>query len=405
MRRKNKTLFISLIFEIPLKFILQFFFRNLQYGCLHIQTPSGQLWKFEGKKDRAVIAVWHLHNWKPFWAIVTRGSLGFGESYIHQDWSTPDLKILLSFAATNEKQLDGPKRRRKLLRLGDIKSHKGKINSKKQARKNIAYHYDLGNSFYALWLDETMTYSSALFQGKNVTLKEAQECKYQRILDVLDVQPGSSLLEIGCGWGGFLEHAANQTEASILGVSISQAQTDYALKRLHRKSVRENVNIEICDYRDVKGSFDHIVSIEMFEAVGREYWNTYAQKLKNLLSTNGTAVLQVITIEEERFDSYSDTPDYIQRYIFPGGMLPSYSVLESTFAESGLQIIDSISFGNDYAKTLSLWRDQFLEHWPSALELGFDESFRRMWEFYLVYCETGFQQKSTDVVQITLTHI
>ena len=249
------------------------------------------------------------------------------------------------------------------------------------------------------------TYSSALFQGRNITLKEAQESKYQRILDVLDVQPGSSLLEIGCGWGGFLEHASNQTKASILGVSISQAQTDYALKRLHHGKTRENVNIEICDYRDVEGSFDHIVSIEMFEAVGKEYWNTYAQKLKNLLSTNGTAVLQVITIEEERFDSYSDTPDYIQRYIFPGGMLPSYSVLESTFAESGLEIIDSISFGNDYAKTLALWRNQFLEYWLSALELGFDESFRRMWEFYLVYCETGFQQKSTDVVQITLKHV
>jgi cyclopropane-fatty-acyl-phospholipid synthase len=249
-----------------------------------------------------------------------------------------------------------------------------------------------------------MTYSSALFQDGNLTLKEAQEKKYQRIIDSLDIQPGSSLLEIGCGWGGFLEQAATLTDANILGISISKAQTDYALKRLNSNGTQDNINIKICDYRDVKGSFDNIVSIEMFEAVGEEYWDTYSEKLKELLSKNGTAILQIITIEEDRFESYRNTPDYIQRYIFPGGMLPSYSMLESTLSRAGLKIVDTLSFGDDYAKTLSHWRNQFFKHWTRATELGFDKQFQRMWEFYLVYCETGFEQKSIDVVQITRKH-
>ena len=387
-----------------MKVLLKSLFKKLTIGHLEVILPNHQTLTFSGRHANDIRADWHFNNWKPIWASLRRGSVGLGESYIKGDWSTSDLKALLTLIAANEKSLLKALEGIDLLRFKDRKYHKENSNTEKQASKNIISHYDLGNTFYSAWLDPSMTYSSAIFDNANVSLELAQQEKYKRLSDMLNIQKGEKVLEIGSGWGGFATYTAKNLQADITGISLSKAQTEYARNQFKNEGIAETARVDIQDYRNTTGEYKHIVSIEMFEAVGEEYWDEYAGKIKDLLASDGAAALQIITIEDARFERYRRTPDFIQRYVFPGGMLPTYKILRSTFERAGLRITDDQSYGNDYAKTLSIWRRNFNEAWADIHKLGFDEEFKRLWEFYLVYCEVGFLQKSIDVVQIKVEH-
>ena len=378
--------------------------RGVNYGELTIETPSGERIEFVGSEPLPGAAVWKLNNWKPLWALATRGAMGLAESYLEGDWDSPDLAGFLYFGSVNERSFGGSTKGVAALRLGDRLRHWLHSNSLGRARRNIAYHYDLGNNFYASWLDRSMTYSSALFEGDNDSLELAQQRKYARLADVVGLETGAHALEIGCGWGGFMEYAAVERGARITGVSISGEQCGYTRARLARAAFSDQAVVEFCDYRQLEGQYKHIVSIEMFEAVGEAYWPIYAAKLKSLLAPGGRVALQTITIEEARFEGYRRSPDFIQRYVFPGGMLPTKAALASTLSEAGLKITDRLDFGHDYARTLVEWRERFDASWPAIAKLGFDDRFRRLWHYYLAYCEAGFRDNAVDVVQVGIEH-
>jgi cyclopropane-fatty-acyl-phospholipid synthase len=291
-----------------------------------------------------------------------------------------------------------------LLRFINRLFHLGKANSKRGSRKNISYHYDLGNEFYATWLDRTFTYSSALFNSPEDSLEQAQLNKYRRICEMLNLQPGEKVLEVGCGWGGFAELAAREYGANVYGITLSKEQLAFAESRIKTAGLEQQVKLELIDYRDVQGSYDHIVSIEMFEAVGEENWPTYFAMLKERLKPEGRAVLQIISIDNKRFDAYRKRTDFIQRYIFPGGMLPSPQRLREEISQANLTLEGEQLFGHDYAKTLHIWREQFENAWPTINKQGFDERFKRMWIFYLTYCEAGFAEDSIDVGLYAIRH-
>ena len=285
-------------------------------------------------------------------------------------------------------------------------SHRRRRNSRSGSRKNIHAHYDLGNAFYAAWLDATMTYSSARFAGPDDGLEAAQTRKYAALARLMDLQPGQTVLEIGCGWGGFAEYAAREIGAHVTGVTISQEQHDFARRRLFEAGLAERTDIRMLDYRDVAGRFDRVASIEMFEAVGREYWPAYFDKIREVLVPGGRAGLQIITIQDALFEDYNSRTDFIQKYVFPGGMLPSEARLRPVIEQAGLDWQAVERFGSDYADTLALWDGRFQAAWPDIRRMGgFDERFRRLWRFYLGYCEAGFRSGRTDVIQLALNRI
>lgn len=327
-----------------------------------------------------------------------RGDLGFAESYLAGDWSTDDLGALLNLLLRNKESIGEPMTGQQLLRRGANLYHRLRRNSRSGSRKNIQYHYDLGNDFYKEWLDDSMTYSSALFQGTD-DLKQAQQNKYQRILDELGEQANQSILEIGCGWGGFAEMAVDAGH-HVHGITLSSEQLAYAEQRL--APYDKQARLELLDYRDLTETYDSIVSIEMFEAVGEQYWDTYFEVLERSLKPGGKAVLQIITIDNEHFDNYRNRPDYIQRYIFPGGMLPSPERLQQQIDKTKLVCKNQLSFGKDYARTIAEWDRSFVKALPTLKKLGYDQRFERMWRYYLAYCEAGFEQGRIDVVQLTL---
>jgi cyclopropane-fatty-acyl-phospholipid synthase len=373
-------------------------------GTLVIDMPDGEVLRYTGSDAPGPDAQLRLHNLKPLWALATCGSIGFAESYLAGDWDTDSLPGLLYFAACNEDADRGVTTGLGILsRLTAKVQHHLHANSRRQARRNIAYHYDLGNAFYAHWLDPSMTYSAGIFKHPDEPLADAQARKYARLADMAGITPGDRVIEIGCGWGGFMEYVAKRG-ADVTGVSISREQCRYTDDRLARAGLADVARVKFSDYRDLDGCFDRIVSIEMFEAVGEAFWDTYAARLRALLRPGGVAALQVITIDESRFDGYRTTPDFIQKYIFPGGMLPSKTVLEETFGRAGLSVTDRTAFGPDYAQTIRHWRDGFDRAWSEIRKLGFDDRFRRLWHFYLAYCEAGFRSGATDVVQIRLEH-
>jgi cyclopropane-fatty-acyl-phospholipid synthase len=275
-------------------------------------------------------------------------------------------------------------------------------NSKKQARKNISHHYDLGNDFYGLWLDDTMTYSSAIFEQGDNSLEMAQRAKYASMVDQMGAQPGDHILEIGCGWGGFAEYAAKERGLKVTGLTISKEQLKYAQDRMERNGLQDLVELKLQDYRDETGSYDGIASIEMFEAVGQKYWPIYFDKVKQCLKPGKNATLQIITIQDARWDVYRNTVDFIQKYIFPGGMLPSPTVLRQEVVKAGLEVEKSIEFGKSYAQTLRMWHDTFNARWDQIEKMGFDDRFRRMWNFYLTSCASTFEYGNCDVTQITI---
>jgi cyclopropane-fatty-acyl-phospholipid synthase len=337
--------------------------------------------------------------------MVAAGSLGLARAYMDGDCHTPDIKALLDFGMQNEAALTrsapGGRRTRIVERLRLL----SRANTRRGSRRNIAAHYDLGNAFYARWLDRGMNYSSALFTHDEQSLEDAQDAKLKRVIELLAVAPGQSVLEIGCGWGPLAEQLTADERCQVTGLTLSAEQLAFARTRLQRQAPNGGWELRLQDYRDVEGRFDRVVSIEMIEAVGEQYWRAYFAKLRGSLSDTGTAVLQAITIAEGRFANYRRRPDFIQRYIFPGGMLPTLDILCREAARAGFRIAERDSFGTSYAKTLAEWRRRFLRAWPDIEAPGFDVRFKRMWEYYLSYCEVGFAAGVIDVNLLKLVPV
>lgn len=374
---------------------------NIKNGNLHLITPAGNVYKY-GDQQLAQSVSLHIHNWQACKKILRGGDIGFAESFEAGWVSTSDLTALLRLAIRNESALDNAIFGGKLMGLWYKLKHLMRPNTRKGSRKNIHAHYDIGNAFYHLWLDSSWTYSSAVFFGDyQISLREAQYRKYQRIIDVLGLQAGDTVLEVGCGWGGFAEHAAEQG-IFVHGITISAAQLEVAQQRIAEKNLQQFAQLSLCDYRDLTGEYDAIVSIEMFEAVGEEYWPAYFDCLHNRLKPKGKAVVQTITIDEAKFERYRRGTDFIQQYIFPGGMLPSPPRFVQLAQKTGLQTIEQYAFGKDYAETLRRWNDDFELHKEAIQQLGFGVAFQRIWQLYFSYCEAGFDEGRTDVYQFLL---
>lgn len=376
-------------------------FDACEAGILTVRDPFGQDHVFQGAMPghHATLILKEASCCKD---ILTRGDIGLGESYMKGEWETPDLPRLLTYFVDNvsaiERVFHGHKLGQIILGLQKLLTR----NTKRGSQKNIKAHYDLGNDFYALWLDPSMTYSSGIFLKPEASLEEAQAQKYGRILEHL---PASTrhILEIGCGWGGFCERAA-QKQLTVHALTLSPSQAQYAKDRLRQKNLDGYVNIDLRDYRDVHDKYDAIVSIEMFEAVGRSYWPQYFETVKKCLKPGGKAVIQTITIHDEIYDGYGTRTDFIQKHIFPGGMLPSDVVFRSLAQAAGLRVVDAYAFGLSYAKTLTHWLERFDAVRPQVRAMGFDEAFIAKWRFYLAYCIAGFESGRTNVYQYVLDH-
>jgi cyclopropane-fatty-acyl-phospholipid synthase len=331
------------------------------------------------------------------------GEIGFGEGYLQGEWESPRLETLIELMSVNRDVIDEALPGRLWRRTLRLFAHALNRNTRNGARHNIKAHYDLGNAFYQTWLDRTMTYSSAVFEPGDNDLASAQTRKYRLLAERAGVEPGDSVLEIGCGWGGFAEFAAKELGCKVTGLTISKEQFDFATDRMRRAGLADKVTIAMRDYRDENGIFDRIMSIEMFEAVGEGFWPGFFRQMRERLRPGGTAGLQVITIAEHLFPTYRRNVDFIRRYIFPGGMLPTASIMRGLGEKYGLPMLSEWAFRQDYAATLAQWRERFLAAWPKLKPLGFDERFRRMWEYYLSYCEGGFRGGSIDVYQMVFT--
>ncbi len=364
-------------------------------GRLTLVLPSGISETF-GQKDAAKGIRLELVNYNVFWKSLQRGSIGFGEAYMAGDIETDDLVALLRFFLDNKAAFVAAGHGYFRPRLPDRLAHRQRANTKAGARKNIAAHYDLGNAFYAKWLDSSMTYSSAIFSRGDEALEAAQAAKYAQVLAALELMPGQRLLEIGCGWGGFAELAA-RSGGHVTGITLSREQLAYATERLAAAGLNSQAELRLEDYRDTNGTFDRIASIEMIEAVGEEHWPAYFRALAERLAPGGIAAIQAITIQPEIFVAYRRKPDFIQRYVFPGGMLLTEAALAAEAAAVGLSYERITTFGLSYARTCALWRSRFHAVWPEIAALGFDVRFRRMWDYYLAYCEAGFSAGTIDV--------
>ncbi|SPF76065.1 Tuberculostearic acid methyltransferase UfaA1 [Aliiroseovarius pelagivivens] len=374
--------------------------KRMNKGRLDFVMPDGRRFQADGAQP-GYVAELHVHDPDVFARLIREGDLGFCDSYIEGGWSTPDLQAFLDLVQDDNDMVYDGFPGQMFLRAYERMRHLMRANSKKQAKKNISAHYDLGNDFYGAWLDDTMTYSSALFRTGQESLERAQEEKYASMIDEMGVGPGDHVLEIGCGWGGFAEHAARKG-IRVTGLTISQEQHDFAVERLRRAGLQDMVDIKMQDYRDETGQYDGIASIEMFEAVGEKYWPIYFDTVKSCLKPGAKATLQIITIAERRFDAYRKGVDFIQKYIFPGGMLPSKSVLQDEVMRAGLDTRNQIEFGESYSVTLRRWFDRFNASWGKIAPMGFDERFHRMWNFYLTSCAAAFHSGSCDVVQLTV---
>ena len=374
---------------------------KLNSGRVDFILPDGRRFRAEGSKPGPVAEV-IINNPDVFARLVREGDLGFCDAYLDGWWTTPDLQAFMDFIhADNDDMYDGFPGMA-LVRAWEKARFWFQSNTKRQALKNISYHYDLGNDFYSLWLDDTMTYSSALFNTSQESLEKAQIAKYASMVDQMGVKPGDHVLEIGCGWGGFAEYAAKERGLIVTGLTISKEQLDYANKRIKSKGLSDKVNLKLQDYRDETGVYDGVASIEMFEAVGEKYWPVYFDKIKQCLKPGKQATLQIITIQDARWDVYRKSVDFIQKYIFPGGMLPSPSVLRQEIHRAGLSVQHSIEFGKSYSQTLRRWFEVFNNKWDNISAMGFDDRFRRMWNFYLTSCAATFESGNCDVTQITL---
>jgi cyclopropane-fatty-acyl-phospholipid synthase len=376
---------------------------GLEHGTLAITLPTGERFRIEGQ-TREPVADLEIHSYNFIGNVIRHGDIGVAESYFDGHWTSSDVTRFLELFCYNERiiheRIDGNPLARFLMRV----KHWLHRNTKRQAQRNIAAHYDLGNAFYEKWLDPSMTYSSALYQTGANDLESAQRAKYKALADAAGVMAGDHVLEIGCGWGGFAEYLAKERGAYVRGLTISHEQYAYAVERMKRQGLTEQVDIVFQDYRDEKGQFDRIVSVEMFEAVGEAYWPTYFETLKKRLRPNGRAGLQVITNQDQYFEHYRRATDFIQQYVFPGGMLPTPSHMREMGKGAGLDLIEERIFGRDYARTLREWREMFLAKWDQIAPMGFDDRFQRLWRYYLHYCEAGFKAGNIDVRQVVYEH-
>jgi cyclopropane-fatty-acyl-phospholipid synthase len=372
---------------------------KLKHGELTAQLPNGGRYVFSGAEPgpSAEIIINDLSFGK---RLLEGGDIGFAEAYIEGEWETPDLTAFLYLFCVNHEAVATLLPGRPIVKLMQRFRHWLNRNSKSGSKRNIHAHYDIGNAFYTQWLDRTMTYSSAIYAPGDNDLASAQTRKYRTLAEGGQFQANDHVLEIGCGWGGFAEFAAKEIGCRVTGLTISQEQFDYAQKRIFDAGLNEKVTLKLQDYRDEKGVYDRIASIEMFEAVGEEYWPAYFRQLRDRLKPGGTAALQIITIQEKFWESYRTEIDFIRRYIFPGGMLPTPTRLDQLGQEHGLSRVSQKIFGQDYARTLADWRVMFRAAWPNLTPLGFDERFKRLWEYYYGYCEAGFKSENIDVRQI-----
>ena len=375
--------------------------QEMHKGQVDFVLPDGRRFRAKGA-DPFPVAEIHINNADLFARLIRDGDLGFSDAYLDDWWSTPDLQAFMDVVHANEDIYDS------FPGMGLVRKYESlrfwlQRNSKKQARKNISYHYDLGNDFYKLWLDDTMTYSSALFEdGPQQSLEAAQTAKYASMVDQMGVEPGDHVLEIGCGWGGFAEYAAKERGLKVTCLTISKEQFKYAKERIEKAGLFDLVDIKLQDYRDERGVYDGIASIEMFEAVGEKYWPSYFNTLRDRLKPGKLATLQIITVQDRRWKVYKRGVDFIQKYIFPGGMLPSPTVLRQQVEKAGLAVEKSIEFGKSYNLTLRRWHETFNEKWDDIAAMGFDERFKRMWNFYLTSCASTFDSGNCDVTQITV---
>ncbi|MBA4782262.1 MAG: class I SAM-dependent methyltransferase [Rhizobiales bacterium] len=371
---------------------------HLKYGALTVVWPNGDITRIEGELPGADACI-ELKSLDLAKRVLSSGDVGVAESFMDGEWQSPDVTAVLLLFCQNT-HLGIARQRAFFTRLVLAYFRWRNTNTKRGSKRNIAAHYDLGNDFYSRWLDPSMTYSSAIFEEKTMSLEEAQRAKYASLARLLDLKPSHNVLEIGCGWGGFAEYAASEIKCRVTGLTISREQLDYAKKRVFEAGLNDKVDIVFRDYREETGVYDRIASIEMFEAVGEKYWPTYFDTVRDRLNPGGAAGLQIITIKDDLFEAYRSTTDFIQRYIFPGGMLPTPTILGKLTSARGLTLAEERIFGHDYADTLVAWRDRFHRAWPEIVPFGFDERFKRMWEFYMHYCEAGFRSENIDVRQM-----
>ena len=376
---------------------------RLMAGRLVVHTPAGARVEHTAAAPGPEAEIF-LHDWRAVRRLLSKGAVGFAEAYMDGEWTSPDLTQLLQLAAANADNLEAVINGSGWLRLLTRLRHLRSANTKRGSRRNIASHYDLGNAFYQGWLDPGMTYSSAYFASPAQSLEQAQAAKQDLVLERLALQGGERVLEIGCGWGGLMERIVQAGAAHVRGITLSTEQLAFARNRLEQGGRADRAEAVLRDYRDVTGSYDRVVSIEMLEAVGEEYWPIYFDTLKARLAPGGSAVIQVITMAEGRFEDYRRGADFIQRYIFPGGMLPTDEIVRREIARAGLAFRSLETFGLSYAQTLAEWRRRFLEAWPAIQHLGFDLRFRRMWEYYLSYCEAGFRAGLLNVGLYSFGH-
>ncbi len=373
----------------------------MKAGRISFVLPDGRRFRADGAASGPVAEL-HVHDPNLFVRLIREGQLGFADAYLDGGWSTPDLQAFMDLVRAAGGNIYDGFPGMGLLRLLEQARHAFRGNTRSQARRNITAHYGLGNDFYSLWLDETMTYSSAIFTKGQESLEAAQTAKYANLIDEMGAEPGDHVLEIGCGWGGFAEYAAAERGLRVTGLTISEAQHDYARERIRRAGLGDQVEIRLQDYRDARGTYDGIASIEMFEAVGERYWPVYCKTVRERLKPGRHATLQVIILPDRRWDEYRRGVDFIQKYIFPGGMLPSRNALLNELERADLRFIHSVEFGESYSQTLRRWHDTFNENWSEIADQGFDERFRRMWNFYLTSCGAAFAVGNCDVTQITV---
>ena len=374
--------------------------KNIKHGHLEVIKMNGEVLKFGDPNEILKVSL-EIKDESFIYNLIKSGSVGLGESYMKGFFTTNNLSDLIELTARNIGiiyKFSG------ILDLTIINYIKRKFvkNTKTRSKENIARHYDLGNDFFSLWLDKSLTYSSAIFKEPDQDLFEAQKNKYQKLIDLLQPSSGSRVLEIGCGWGGFAEYLGTNYDVKLDCITISQRQFEFAKERIHKYGLNEKVNIELKDYRDLKAKYHHIASIEMIEAVGQDYLNSYFNTIKNNLLPSGTAAIQAITIDDQLFDRYKNKEDFIQKYIFPGGFLPSKSELQNYVDKNGLKFNEYNSYANHYSETLIVWREIFNKKWDLIKKQGFDLKFKKMWEFYLSYCEAGFKSKNIDLIQFSL---
>ena len=390
------------IYKIAEQFVLNKL-KKLENGQLKLSNHDGEVFKF-GKNSSPLNADIIITNKKFYLNIILGGSSALGEAYVNKEFKTSDLTKLIEITARNIQLIYTFSGSVKLQTIKNLLKKIFMSNTRSKSLKHISKHYDLGNEFFAKWLDKTLTYSSAIYENKNDDLETAQKNKYKKLIDLLNLNNGDKVLEIGCGWGGFSEFVAKKHDVLVDCITISKKQFEYAKKRIFLSGLNNKVNVKFLDYRDIKNKYDKVASIEMIEAVGEKYLNQYFRTIKKSLNEDGMAAIQGITIKDDLFDRYRMNEDFIQKYIFPGGFLPSLNSIKNLTKKNNLHLERVNFYSEHYARTLSIWRKNFYDSWKNILPLGFDNTFRKIWEFYLSYCEAGFKSKNIDLIQFAMSN-